>query len=180
MATPETTAKTETIPANVVAKDESATLTTSVSMLGFDLLASLTPQKPTPVTGSNSDYLTSTAASQPDPFNLTPSTRPEAERAVSELSNVTQPSSTPRPDLSTAPPTSTPAATHTAPVTVEDEPELDPKVASLQAMFPGFDAGVLESILEASGGDEDQAIDTLLGMSDPEYKPSSAVHQASI
>ncbi|KAG8956265.1 hypothetical protein FRC04_004342 [Tulasnella sp. 424] len=160
MATPETTAKTETIPANVVAKDESATLMTS----------------PTPVTGSNSDYLTSTAASQPDPFNLTPSTRPEAERAVSELSNVTQPSSTPRPDLSTAPPTSTPAATHVAPVTVEDEPEVDPKVASLQAMFPGFDAGVLESILEASGGDEDQAIDTLLGMSDPEYKPSSAHH----
>lgn len=45
MATPETTAKTETIPANVVAKDESATLTTSVSRLRFDLLASLTPRK---------------------------------------------------------------------------------------------------------------------------------------
>lgn len=62
-------------------------------------------------------------------------------------------------------------------MTVEDEPELDPKVAGLQAMFPTFDAGVLQSILEVSGGDEDQAIETLLSMSDPEYKPPAAAHQ---
>ncbi|KAG9051391.1 hypothetical protein FS837_008488 [Tulasnella sp. UAMH 9824] len=160
MATPEPTVKTETTAPNVVGKDEST--------------APVAPVKP--ATGSNADYLTS-AAAQPDPSNLTPSTRPEAERPVSELSNVTQPPSTPGTDLSTAPPTSTPAATPAHPVTVEDEPELDPKVAGLQAMFPTFDAGVLQSILEVSGGDEDQAIETLLSMSDPEYKPPAAAQQ---
>ncbi|KAG8935447.1 hypothetical protein FRC01_000054 [Tulasnella sp. 417] len=166
MATPEPTVKNEMTTLNDVGKDESNAPA-----------APLTLQKSKPATGSNADYLTSAATAQPDPSNLTPSTRPETERAVSALSNVTQPPSTPASDLSTAPPTSTPAATPAPPVTVEDEPELDPKVMGLLAMFPTFDAGVLQSILEVSGGDEDQAIETLLSMSDPEYKPAAAVHQ---
>ncbi|KAG8976714.1 hypothetical protein FRB90_009041, partial [Tulasnella sp. 427] len=160
MATSESAPKIETTEPSVVVKDEHTTLTTT---------------SPKPATGSNADYLAGAAASQPDPSNLTPSTRPEADRTVSELSNATQPPSTPRADLPIAPPVSTPAAVPAPPVTVEDEPEVDPKVAGLQAMFPTFDAGVLQSILEVSGGDEDQAIETLLSMSDPEYKPPATV-----
>ncbi|THV03310.1 hypothetical protein K435DRAFT_715708, partial [Dendrothele bispora CBS 962.96] len=36
-------------------------------------------------------------------------------------------------------------------------------------MFPDFDDAVLQSVLESVGGDQDRAIDVLLGMNDPEY-----------
>ncbi|KAH7339909.1 hypothetical protein B0J17DRAFT_657288 [Rhizoctonia solani] len=50
----------------------------------------------------------------------------------------------------------------------------DPAIASLHAMFPDFDLLVLQSVLEATGGDKDQAVDSLLAMSDPEYAQSQA------
>jgi len=53
-----------------------------------------------------------------------------------------------------------------------DTLESDPAIASLHAMFPAFDLMVLQSVLEATGGDKDQAVDSLLSMSDPDYAPS--------
>ncbi|KAG8733149.1 hypothetical protein FRC11_008426 [Ceratobasidium sp. 423] len=50
----------------------------------------------------------------------------------------------------------------------------DPAIASLHAMFPDFDLLVLQSVLEATGGDKDRAVDSLLAMSDPEYAQSQA------
>ncbi|KAF7985085.1 hypothetical protein HWV62_8963 [Athelia sp. TMB] len=44
-----------------------------------------------------------------------------------------------------------------------------PEIASLKAMFPDFDVAVLQSVLESCGGNQDRAIDMLLGMSDPDY-----------
>jgi hypothetical protein len=55
--------------------------------------------------------------------------------------------------------------------------ESDPAIASLHAMFPGFDLLVLQSVLEATGGDKDQAVDSLLSMSDPDYAPSQQQQQ---
>ncbi|CAE6374551.1 unnamed protein product [Rhizoctonia solani] len=48
----------------------------------------------------------------------------------------------------------------------------DPAVTSLHAMFPDFDLLVIQSVLEATGGDKDQAVDSLLSMSDPDYAQS--------
>ncbi|KAF8813913.1 hypothetical protein BYT27DRAFT_7220251 [Phlegmacium glaucopus] len=55
---------------------------------------------------------------------------------------------------------------------------MDPSVVALRAMFPDYEDLILMSVLESVGGDQDRAIDTLLGMSDPEYKgePPAAVH----
>ncbi|KEP48388.1 CUE domain protein [Rhizoctonia solani 123E] len=50
----------------------------------------------------------------------------------------------------------------------------DPAIASLHAMFPDFELLVLQSVLEATGGDKDQAVDSLLAMSDPDYAQSQA------
>ncbi|CAE6530827.1 unnamed protein product [Rhizoctonia solani] len=50
----------------------------------------------------------------------------------------------------------------------------DPAISSLHAMFPDFDLLVIQSVLEATGGDKDQAVDSLLAMSDPEYAQSQA------
>ncbi|KAG9101809.1 hypothetical protein FRC06_002594 [Ceratobasidium sp. 370] len=50
--------------------------------------------------------------------------------------------------------------------------ESDPAISSLHAMFPAFDLLVLQSVLEATGGNRDQAIDSLLAMSDPDYAPT--------
>ncbi|KAF4620916.1 hypothetical protein D9613_000306 [Agrocybe pediades] len=46
----------------------------------------------------------------------------------------------------------------------------DPAIAPLRAMFPDYDDLILQSVLQSSGGNQDRAIDTLLGMSDPEYR----------
>ena len=60
--------------------------------------------------------------------------------------------------------------------------ESDPAIASLHAMFPDFDLLVIQSVLEATGGDKDQAVDSLLSMSDPEYaqaQPQAATAPAA-
>ncbi|KAG5715347.1 hypothetical protein E4T56_gene17101, partial [Termitomyces sp. T112] len=48
--------------------------------------------------------------------------------------------------------------------------EKDPRIASLHALFPDYDDLILYSVLDSVNGDQDRAIDALLGMSDPEYK----------
>ncbi|KAJ8521827.1 hypothetical protein ONZ45_g1530 [Pleurotus djamor] len=58
-----------------------------------------------------------------------------------------------------------------------EETHADPRVAALQAMFPTFDDLVLQSVLESVNWDQDRAIDMLLGMSDPEYKPETRPSQ---
>ncbi|KAF8517656.1 hypothetical protein JB92DRAFT_3142279 [Gautieria morchelliformis] len=54
----------------------------------------------------------------------------------------------------------------------QPEPPADPKVAALLAMFPDFDTSLLQSVLESVAGDQDRAVDVLLGMSDPSYTSS--------
>ncbi|KIK69291.1 hypothetical protein GYMLUDRAFT_35360 [Collybiopsis luxurians FD-317 M1] len=51
----------------------------------------------------------------------------------------------------------------------ERESVRDPKLSTLQGMFPDFDESLLQSVLGSVGGNTDRAIDVLLGMSDPEY-----------
>ncbi|KAF8740173.1 hypothetical protein AX14_008361 [Amanita brunnescens Koide BX004] len=46
----------------------------------------------------------------------------------------------------------------------------DPQVAALRIIFPDYDDGLLLSVLQSVGGNQDRAIDALLGMSDPQYK----------
>jgi len=74
------------------------------------------------------------------------------------------------PMATTAPVTTTGAADPTHAADVEPEEQQDsPQVAALKAMFPDFDSAVLQSVLDTVEGNEDQAIDLLLGMSDPDY-----------
>ncbi|KAL1760516.1 hypothetical protein FB107DRAFT_256041 [Schizophyllum commune] len=74
------------------------------------------------------------------------------------------------------PPASTAEPQHTTP-TGQTEPPADPRVAALKAMFPDFDDQILLSVLDSVSGNQDRAIDMLLGMSDPEYK-ATAVPEA--
>ena len=50
-------------------------------------------------------------------------------------------------------------------------PVPDRKVAELQTMFPAVDVGVIELVLESCGGSQDRAIEQLLSMTDPSFKP---------
>ncbi|TFK44281.1 hypothetical protein BDQ12DRAFT_730355 [Crucibulum laeve] len=52
----------------------------------------------------------------------------------------------------------------------ETEAPGDPRLAALRAMFPDYDDTILQSVLESVGGNQDRAIDALLGMSDPDYR----------
>ncbi|KAH9839169.1 uncharacterized protein C8Q71DRAFT_748265 [Rhodofomes roseus] len=61
-----------------------------------------------------------------------------------------------------------------APTETENE---HPQVALLRAMFPDFDAVILQSVLESVDYDQDRAIDVLLGMSDPNYVSSATQEQ---
>ncbi|KAL1695022.1 hypothetical protein GGG16DRAFT_86703 [Schizophyllum commune] len=71
------------------------------------------------------------------------------------------------------PPASTAEPQH-APSTGQTEQPADPRVAALKAMFPDFDDQILLSVLDSVNGNQDRAIDMLLGMSDPEYKATAA------
>ncbi|THH00012.1 hypothetical protein EW026_g2449 [Hermanssonia centrifuga] len=64
-----------------------------------------------------------------------------------------------------------PMATTNAPVTQLPQ-HVDPTVAQLKSMFPDFDDTVLQSVLESVNGNQDAAVDVLLGMSDPSYVSS--------
>lgn len=55
-------------------------------------------------------------------------------------------------------------------------PAEDPKVAELRVMFPTVEVVVIEMILESVGGSQDRAIEQLLSMTDPEFKPDESAH----
>lgn len=63
------------------------------------------------------------------------------------------------------------------PVTSAPPPSSDPKVAELQVMFPSIDVSVIEIVLESCGGSQDRAIEQLLAMTDPNFKPDE-LHSA--
>lgn len=46
---------------------------------------------------------------------------------------------------------------------------VNPALAPLKAMFPDFDDAVMQSVLDSVNGNQDAAVDVLLGMSDPDY-----------
>ncbi len=97
---------------------------------------------------------------------------PEA-RTMSAVSNVAQGASTPNSDISAPAPVSTLPEAH-------EDVSADPQVAALQAMFPDMDVSILQTVLEASGGNQDQAIETLLTMNDPDYKPPAHTVQPQV
>ncbi|KAH9892704.1 hypothetical protein C8Q73DRAFT_699123 [Cubamyces lactineus] len=78
----------------------------------------------------------------------------------------------PRPDEDTMTATvAAPLSTHANPGAdnTEEQAQVSPQVASLRSMFPDFDVTVLQSVLDSVNGDQERAVDILLGMSDPEY-----------
>jgi len=77
--------------------------------------------------------------------------------------------------LSALPP---PAPVTTTLGAIDDEP-VDPRLASLLAIFPNFDPTVLGSVLDACDGDQERAVEMLLGMSDPNYVPQETGHSQS-
>ncbi|CAD6575227.1 MAG: hypothetical protein TREMPRED_001335 [Tremellales sp. Tagirdzhanova-0007] len=50
-------------------------------------------------------------------------------------------------------------------------PPADPKVAELHLMFPTVEPSVIHLVLESSHGSSDRAIEQLLQMTDPEFRP---------
>ncbi|KAJ8473401.1 hypothetical protein ONZ51_g7887 [Trametes cubensis] len=70
-----------------------------------------------------------------------------------------------------------PLSTHANPGAdnAEEQVQVSPQVASLRAMFPDFDVAVLQSVLDSVNGDQERALDILLGMSDPEYVSTQQV-----
>lgn len=59
----------------------------------------------------------------------------------------------------------------TSPHPTDPPPPGDPKVAELHLMFPTVDPSVILLILESSNDSTDRAIEQLLQMTDPEFRP---------
>lgn len=84
--------------------------------------------------------------------------------------------------------TDSPPAPDPTPIQPSDTQEVqeistNPQVAALQVIFPDFDPIILQSVLDSVNGNQDRAIDKLLGMSDPEYQeqqPSTIVNQTEL
>lgn len=56
---------------------------------------------------------------------------------------------------------------------------VDARIAGLVAIFPSFDHDLLRDVLNECNNDEEQAVDILLGMSDPNHVPSTTVTNVS-
>jgi len=69
-----------------------------------------------------------------------------------------------------SPPVTDPTPIQPAVAQPVEETPTNPQVAALKAIFPDFDPVILQYVLDSVKGDQDRAIDKLLGMSDPEYK----------
>ncbi|KAH8927843.1 hypothetical protein BT69DRAFT_1346973 [Atractiella rhizophila] len=65
-----------------------------------------------------------------------------------------------------------PAPPLVAPIPVAPEQPLDPDISELHAMFPDIPTEILSEVLAGHRGDKEAAINTLLSMSDPNFKPS--------
>ncbi|KAG5646250.1 hypothetical protein DXG03_004077 [Asterophora parasitica] len=114
-----------------------------------------------------------------------------ANSSAAQSPSQSPPASTPSPNPNPNPISfSTSASTSTSNVTTQPgQPQaqaqtqqdpgvnVDPRVAALRAIFPDYDDLILISVLAEVGGDQDRAIDALLGMSDPEYKPDPSAPQ---
>ncbi|GAA6027090.1 hypothetical protein JCM8097_006103 [Rhodosporidiobolus ruineniae] len=70
------------------------------------------------------------------------------------------------------PPQETPAAQSDDALAPADPPT-DPKVAQLRALFADTDEVIIEAVLASNGGNVDQAIQTLLEVNDPDFKPDN-------
>ncbi|KAI0256357.1 hypothetical protein BJV78DRAFT_459074 [Lactifluus subvellereus] len=115
----------------------------------------------------SSSHAPAAASERADDLVLTTSTG-DTDAAVA-LQVSTEPTSTTtqqQPEDLAAPP---PALPQRPPV---DE-FADPKIASLHAIFPDFDAAILYTVVDSVRGDQDRAVDALLAMSDPNHVPSS-------
>ncbi|TFK66496.1 hypothetical protein BDN72DRAFT_844275 [Pluteus cervinus] len=102
----------------------------------------------------------------PQPAAESPSATPAATTSTGLATLQARPTS-PRADAVTP---SQPNNSSPQPQHHEREGPIDPRVSALRAMFPDFDDIVLLSVLESVDWDQDRAINTLLGMSDPNYK----------
>jgi len=81
---------------------------------------------------------------------------------------------------------SPPASTEEAPPTggnvvspTEQEPEPDPRIVPLLTIFPTFDHAILADVLDSCNGNEEKAVDILLGMTDPDHIPQTNVQDIS-
>ncbi|KDR75089.1 hypothetical protein GALMADRAFT_248978 [Galerina marginata CBS 339.88] len=57
-----------------------------------------------------------------------------------------------------------------SPPQTERDTVVDPRVVALRGLFPDYDDLILQSVLQSANGNQDRAIDVLLGMSDPDYR----------
>ncbi|GAA5830337.1 hypothetical protein JCM11251_001313 [Rhodosporidiobolus azoricus] len=69
--------------------------------------------------------------------------------------------------------TSAPATSESAIPQPAAAPPVDPKVAQLRLLFETVDVEIIEAVLQEKGGNVDAAMDSLLALSDPDYKPEN-------
>lgn len=71
-------------------------------------------------------------------------------------------------------PSSPQALSPSATPAIQPAGDVPPAVAELKLMFPDLDHDTIGTVLASRGGDQEAAVNALLQMSDPEFKPSNA------
>ncbi|KAF9452762.1 hypothetical protein P691DRAFT_772036 [Macrolepiota fuliginosa MF-IS2] len=103
------------------------------------------------------DRARSTSASPPPPIPT--ASKPSALAGQSTITS----------RLSSSSPTPEPPPRPVTNLSTREAP-LNPQIAALKAIFPDYDDVILQSVLDSVDGDQDRAIDLLLGMSDPDFR----------
>ncbi|WVQ93685.1 hypothetical protein IAU59_000761 [Kwoniella sp. CBS 9459] len=110
---------------------------------------------------------TATASSPTAPENSSPTTPSKSVEAGTPKASTGSTAET------YAPPRHPPPPPH--PTQPQQQPpsdaDLDPKISELRQIFPNVEISVIELVLETCGGSTDRAIEQLLGMTDPDFRP---------
>lgn len=118
-----------------------------------------------PVAMSKEEAAAESPAAAPPVAEAPAATSPAAASPVATSPKATSP--TVASPLASTPASPSPGVTAGVPLAAAG----DPKVAELQSMFPTVDVGVIEMVLESVSGSQDRAIESLLQMTDPDFKP---------
>ncbi|KAJ7049656.1 hypothetical protein C8F01DRAFT_1378162 [Mycena amicta] len=127
-----------------------------------------TPEEAKPTTedvAAKPDPPTTTESKSVDPSaTTTPTAELESSGAATMTETTTSPAAEPVPATQPEPEPESLSAPR------QREMVADARLGVLRAMFPDFDDSLLQSVLESVDGNTDLAIDSLLGMSDPDYQ----------
>ncbi|WVF66053.1 hypothetical protein IAT40_000791 [Kwoniella sp. CBS 6097] len=160
-----------TTPTPTAATATATTATTRAASATSPSTTTSNSNKPAEVNTSTPSALSGSAAeAEAEAEAEADATAPAVPQAESESTTYAPPQHPP-PTTTQPQPQSQSHQQQNQTITQQPQPPSNPKVAELRQIFPNVELSVIELVLETCGGSTDRAIEQLLGMTDPDFRP---------